>query len=327
MPTASACDARTIDSSVARAAPESMAAAATLIPSRTDRDAAGDEQRRAGIQHHDITRRAGLALQHPRTIAAFSAASPPSSSAERRLANAELRRVDVERVHRTVAALGHLGVAGRRDLVDAVGAVHDPGARRPEQPQRAREQLGQLGTRHADDLPRRAGGIGQRAEQVERRPHAQLAPRRRRVLHRRMERRREEERDVAASCSVRSTTAGAAARFTPSCSNTSALPQRLDTDRLPCLATLTPHAATTSAAADEMLNVPARSPPVPQVSNTSPSGLDSFTAVLAHRPREADDLGRPLAFHRQRRQQRRERRGRGAAFHDLAHGGRGLVGR
>ena len=78
--------------------------------------------------------------------------------------------------------------------------------------------------------------------------------------------------------SARSTTAGAAARFTPSCSNTSALPQRLETDRLPCLATLTPHAATTIAAADEMLNVPARSPPVPQVSQTSPSGLDTLTA-------------------------------------------------
>ena len=50
--------------------------------------------------------------------------------------------------------------------------------------------------------------------------------------------------------------AGGAARFTPSCSNTSALPQRLDTDRLPCFATFTPQAATTMAAADEMLNVP-----------------------------------------------------------------------
>ncbi len=81
-----------------------------------------------------------------------------------------------------------------------------------------------------------------------------------------------------ASCSVRSTTAGGAVTLTPSCSNTSALPQRLDTDRLPCLATFTPQAATTSAAADEMLNVPDRSPPVPQVSNTSPGGAASFTA-------------------------------------------------
>ena len=41
--------------------------------------------------------------------------------------------------------------------------------------------------------------------------------------------------------------------LTPSASNTSALPQRLDTERLPCLATGTPQAATTSAAAVEML--------------------------------------------------------------------------
>ena len=55
---------------------------------------------------------------------------------------------------------------------------------------------------------------------------------------------------------------------TPSASNRSALPQRLETERLPCLATRTPHAASTSAATVETLNVCARSPPVPHVSNT-----------------------------------------------------------
>ena len=43
--------------------------------------------------------------------------------------------------------------------------------------------------------------------------------------------------------------------LTPSASNRSALPQRLDTDRLPCLATRTPQAASTSAATVETLNV------------------------------------------------------------------------
>ncbi len=66
--------------------------------------------------------------------------------------------------------------------------------------------------------------------------------------------------------------------LTPSASKTSADPQRLDTDRLPCLATGTPHAASTIAAAEEMLNVPERSPPVPHVSNTSLIGALSFTA-------------------------------------------------
>ena len=67
----------------------------------------------------------------------------------------------------------------------------------------------------------------------------------------------------------RSTVSGAAATSTPSASNRSALPQALDTERLPCLAMRTPDAASTSAASDDTLSVRCRSPPVPQVSNTS----------------------------------------------------------
>src|SRR5690242_3124521 len=48
--------------------------------------------------------------------------------------------------------------------------------------------------------------------------------------------------------------------------------------------------------------------------------------MLAHRPGKADDLGRPLTLHGQRRQQRGERGGLRAPFHDFTHGGRGLVG-
>ena len=53
---------------------------------------------------------------------------------------------------------------------------------------------------------------------------------------------------------------------TPSASSTSALPQVPLAERLPCFATGTPQAATTNEATVEMLNVPAPSPPVPQVS-------------------------------------------------------------
>lgn len=55
---------------------------------------------------------------------------------------------------------------------------------------------------------------------------------------------------------------------TPNASSTSALPQRLETERLPCLATAAPAAAATKAAAVEMLNVLAPSPPVPHVSTS-----------------------------------------------------------
>ena len=53
---------------------------------------------------------------------------------------------------------------------------------------------------------------------------------------------------------------------TPAASSTSALPERPETERLPCFATLAPAPAATSALAVEMLNVPLVSPPVPQVS-------------------------------------------------------------
>src|SRR5262249_59591368 len=72
-----------------------------------------------------------------------------------------------------------------------------------------------------------------------------------------------------ASLRHRSTTAGGAVTRMPRASYASAPPVRLDADRLPCLATRTPHAATTIAAQDEMLIVPDLSPPVPHVSNTS----------------------------------------------------------
>jgi hypothetical protein len=63
--------------------------------------------------------------------------------------------------------------------------------------------------------------------------------------------------------------AGARSNGMPSAPSTSALPERLDAARFPCLATGTPAPATIRAAPVETLIVPCPSPPVPQVSNTS----------------------------------------------------------
>lgn len=52
-------------------------------------------------------------------------------------------------------------------------------------------------------------------------------------------------------------------------SSTSALPQRLDTERLPCLATLPPAAATSTDAPVEIFTLPMPSPPVPTMSTTT----------------------------------------------------------
>src|SRR2546425_1548733 len=73
------------------------------------------------------------------------------------------------------------------------------------------------------------------------------------------------------SRSDRSTVSTGTSTRTPRPCRRSALPQRLLTERLPCLATTTPAAATTSADRVEMLNVPAPSPPVPHVSRITPA--------------------------------------------------------
>ena len=59
------------------------------------------------------------------------------------------------------------------------------------------------------------------------------------------------------SATASSTTEGSTVMLTPRASTRSALPQRLETERLPCLATVTPPPATTKAVVVEMLNVPA----------------------------------------------------------------------
>ncbi len=52
-------------------------------------------------------------------------------------------------------------------------------------------------------------------------------------------------------------------------------------ERLPCLATGTPQAATTNEATVEMLNVPAPSPPVPQVSTAPCEASGTARARMA----------------------------------------------
>ena len=62
------------------------------------------------------------------------------------------------------------------------------------------------------------------------------------------------------------TCSGGRSILTPKASKTSAPPTVPDMARLPCLATVKPEPAAMNAAVVEMLNVPRRSPPVPQVS-------------------------------------------------------------
>ena len=113
-------------------------------------------------------------------------------------------------------------------------------------------------------------------------------------------------------------------------SSRSALPQPAGPvmERLPCLATCTPAPATTKAATVEMLNVPAPSPPVPQVST---SGLPRKAGVHrgGHPPHgagEPDQFLRGFALHAQRHQKAGDARGAHLAVEDGQHGGLGFGG-
>ena len=64
----------------------------------------------------------------------------------------------------------------------------------------------------------------------------------------------------------RATCAGVRSSRTPAASRTSAAPDLLETERLPCLATWQPAAAATNMLVVETLKVPLASPPVPTMS-------------------------------------------------------------
>jgi hypothetical protein len=87
------------------------------------------------------------------------------------------------------------------------------------------------------------------------------------------------------SAMLAATPSGGSAIATPSASSRSALPQRPDAARLPCLATRWPAPAATSAARVDTLKVPARSPPVPQVSSNGPGTSSGAAACSIARTR------------------------------------------
>mmetsp|Transcript_10499 Transcript_10499/g.32098 ORF Transcript_10499/g.32098 Transcript_10499/m.32098 type:complete len:329 (-) Transcript_10499:91-1077(-) len=85
---------------------------------------------------------------------------------------------------------------------------------------------------------------------------------------------------IPARSMQRATPAGDRLRGIPTASNTSADPDLLEMDRLPCFATFAPEAAAAIAAIVEMFTVSAPSPPVPTISSTSGS---VFTGIIRDR--------------------------------------------
>ena len=104
--------------------------------------------------------------------------------------------MDLVLAHFAVLQLADHRRRAERDLVHPVLAVDDEHVPAAEALQHAHLDADEVGMEHAEQLVRRAGRIGERAQDVEDRPHAELLAHRRRVLHRAVVRRREHEADA-----------------------------------------------------------------------------------------------------------------------------------
>src|SRR5438067_761283 len=92
----------------------------------------------------------------------------------RALREADIRRMQIKRVHCPVAALGYFRVSRRRELVESIRPVHDPRPLRTELRQRSGNEFSELRPRNADELPGGAGRIREWSEQIECGPHPKL---------------------------------------------------------------------------------------------------------------------------------------------------------
>ena len=167
-----------------------------------------------------------------------------------------------------------------------------------------------------------AGRIRQRPEQVHDRGDSELLPHRARRAAWPGGRSGRTGRRAPPRAAPSAARSAASSMSTPSASSTSAEPEREVKLRLPCLATGTPAPATTNAAAVEMLSVPTRPPPVPQVSTRQSGALHRQPHHgAAQRPGRAGDLVRRLALGPEPHEQGGGLDRRGLAPHQ--HGERG----
>ncbi len=97
-----------------------------------------------------------------------------------------VERIDDEFGDLPIAKFEHRGGCRRRNLIEMVAAVDDPGVRRTGRGKNFGHTTGHRRIGYADHLPLDVPGVRQRAEYVEQRRNPQLASDGRRVTHRRV---------------------------------------------------------------------------------------------------------------------------------------------
>ena len=252
--------------------------------------------------------------------------APDDQVRELRARQAELLRRKFVRRHLAVLQLRRERLARRRDFVEAVVSVDDEASLAAEVPEHGGEDRRQGGVVDADDLVARAGGVGQRAEQVEDGADADLAPRTDGELHRLVEHRRVEEADPGLAQAALDHVRPGLDVHAELLEHVRRAAVRADG----AVAVLGDRRA--RAGGDErrrgrdVERVPRIAAGAAGVEHDLGAGLDA-ARLRAHDAGAAGDLLRRLALHAQRDDERRDLRRRRLAAHHLVHRLRALFGR
>ena len=285
----------------------------------------GDVQRGAGVQDHGVSPRPGLAVEHGADDRGVGGGVAAAQVVRRSRPGAELARVDRGHADLPAPHLGHQVLAGRRQLVQAAGAVGDQRVLGAERGQHLRDRLHQLRRIHAHHLPLRAGRVRQRPQHVEHGAHAQLAPDRPGVAHGRVVGLREHEAESDLVDAV-----GHVGRR-----QVDAHAQRLQHVGRPAARRHRPVAVLGDIRAARGRDQRRRRRDVERVGAVAAgAGRVDQRLVLrprrrhvgAHRAGAAGDLAHRLALHAQPDQESGDLGGRGLAVHHLHHGRVRLLG-
>ena len=279
------------------ARPESIASAARATPSCRSA-LAGDPERGGGVGQDGVADRAGLAGEQP---------ADPRRRCRRARRRGGRRRSTRPRPKSSGSRSARRRRRPRpRGRGSARRARPRRGRRRRSRPPRAASRAGR-GPRppgRPGRRPRRPtswnsgrAGLASGPTRLNSVRNGNCSPHRRGDPQAGVEPRGEQEGDPQLGQAAVRRRAVSASTATPSSVRTSALPELPEAARLPCLATGTPQAATTIAAAVETFTVLAPSPPVPQVSSRPGGGTRG--------PSSADPARGPPG--RRRRARRRSR--------------------
>ena len=217
-----------------------------------------------GIQQHDVAVRALFAVQQPLQRGGIVGGIAASDVGQRPARQAGILGRDLAGVTIALVQDGDLGGGALMEISSSPSrAMHDEGAAAAQRPQRLGIGHQPVGREHPHQLARDPGGRGQRSQQIEDGAPADLLARLADMASSPGDGSGRTGRPGRFLPAPAAAASGSRSIFTPRASSTSAAPLREEAERLPCLATGTPHAATTKETAVEIFRVPSPSPPVP----------------------------------------------------------------